>query len=182
MITAKNIRIFINCEKDFFLEKLADLLGQKNIIVINKKIEFFPSINISYKEKEISIQSSVMMKKFSLPIKIDNLISNIFESINNFYFKNSGIQYFPYSKYIKDQNSQKKINLNEIHNIILSNLFLNFDKGLSKEELYYFIWPKDKIYSQNKLDTHLTHLKNILCGLENFKKNFKTEKGIIRLN
>ncbi len=182
MITAKNISIFIDCEKNFFFEKFTDLLIQKNIIVINKKIESFPTLNISFKEKEISINSSLIIRKFSLPMKIDNVISSLFELINNFYFKNSVIQYFPYSKYIKDQNSQKKINLNEIHNIILSNLFLNFDKGLSKEELYYFIWPKDKIYSQNKLDTHLTNLKNILSGLENFKKNFKTEKGIVRLN
>tara|TARA_E500000178_G_C16983729_1_gene737134 strand:- start:1273 stop:1821 length:549 start_codon:yes stop_codon:yes gene_type:complete len=182
LITAKNISIFIDCEKNFFFEKFTDLLIQKNIIVINKKIESFPTLNISFKEKEISINSSLIIRKFSLPMKIDNVISSLFELINNFYFKNSVIQYFPYSKYIKDQNSQKKINLNEIHNIILSNLFLNFDKGLSKEELYYFIWPKDKIYSQNKLDTHLTNLKNILSGLENFKKNFKTEKGIVRLN
>ena len=182
MITSKNIKIFIDCDKNFFFEELTDLLAQKNIIVINKKIEFFPNINFSFNEKEMSIRSSLMTKKLSLPIKIDHLISNILELINNFYFKNSGVQYFPYSKYIKDQSSQKKINLNEIHNIILSNLFLNYDIGMYKEELYYLIWPKDKIYSQNKLDTHLTNLKNILSGLENFNKNFKTEKGIIRLN
>ena len=149
---------------------MTDLLGQKNIIVINK-IEFFLLSTPTKKNINQLISDD---EKFSLPIKIDYLISNIFDQLIVFISKTQAFNIFHIQNILRIK--FQKINLNEIHNIILSNLFLNFDRT-SKEELYYFIWPKDKIYSQNKLDTHLTNLKNILCGLENFKKILRLKRG-----
>ena len=34
--------------------------------------------------------------------------------------------------------------------------------GIEKVDLYKIIWPKDKEIILNKLDTHLTNLKNIV--------------------
>ena len=74
----------------------------------------------------------------------------------------------------------KQIKLSDNNNIILSNLFEN-NEGISKETLYSYLWPTNKDYSINKLDTHLTNLKNFLkqnCSLD---FQFKSQKGLLKL-
>ena len=66
------------------------------------------------------------------------------------------------------------------HSIILNKLILSKD-GIKKNDLYKTIWPSDKEIFSNKLDTHLTNLKNIFnnelkCSLNYFSKN-----GLLRL-
>ena len=58
---------------------------------------------------------------------------------------------------------------------------LNQIEGMSKLNLYKNIWPKDKEIFMNKLDTHLTNLKNYLASDLNFSLNFMTVKGQLNL-
>jgi len=62
----------------------------------------------------------------------------------------------------------------------LFNLIVNRD-GVNKEHLYKFIWPDDKEISINKLDTHLTNLKNLIFDELKFKINFKSLDKTLKL-
>ena len=93
-------------------------------------------------------------------------------------FEFKSFSYYPYLGII--QNSNMSVKLSENYNIILSNLFDNED-GIKKEKLYSCLWPSNKEYTINKLDTHLTNLKNFLkqnCSLD---FQFKSHKGLLKL-
>ena len=59
------------------------------------------------------------------------------------------------------KNSKKKSLLSDIQNIILNDLLLS-KEGIDKDHLYKKIWKRDKSIQINKLDIHLTNLKNKL--------------------
>ena len=73
----------------------------------------------------------------------------------------------------------KETYLGNIHFVIFSQLLLYRDNGVDKIELYKEIWPQDKEYQFNKLDTHLTNLKNHLKEKLNFDLLFSTRSGLI---
>jgi len=52
---------------------------------------------------------------------------------------------------------------------------------MEKVDLYKNIWPKDKDYQMNKLDTHLTNLKNYIYEKIDLKLNFSSISGQIKL-
>ena len=61
-------------------------------------------------------------------------------------------------------------------------LLLNTDSGIEKNELIKYIWPKDKEVFFNKLDTHLTNLKNQVSSDLNLDLNFSSKSGILKLS
>ena len=52
---------------------------------------------------------------------------------------------------------------------------------INKNNLYKLIWQNDYEVSMNKLDTHITNLKNILKKDLNFNLLVKTEGGKVYL-
>ena len=73
---------------------LADVLKEKEVI-IKMNILFFENLNDCLKNIKDNIIKNIIVTHLSnfesieqSNFKIDNLISNIFESINNFYFEN----------------------------------------------------------------------------------------------
>ena len=56
---------------------------------------------------------------------------------------------------------QNQCFLSNIQNHILS-LLITSPNGINKNQLYKVVWPHNKDYSVNKLDTHLTNLKKKL--------------------
>ena len=62
------------------------------------------------------------------------------------------------------------------------NLLLNLDNGVGKIELIKNIWPKDKDIFFNKLDTHLTNLKNQIYKDLNFDLKFSSNSGVLKLS
>ena len=76
---------------------------------------------------------------------------------------------------------KKSLVLGNIHNLIFSALLLHLKSGISKNNLYEMIWPGDKSYQINKLDTHLTNLKNLIIEKLGYQANFKTIEGKIHL-
>ena len=64
--------------------------------------------------------------------------------------------------------------------IILFNLALYKD-GVDKEYLYSLVWPEDKNLSINKLDSHLTNLKNYMKESLDLSIKFHSSQKIIKL-
>ena len=51
---------------------------------------------------------------------------------------------------------------------------------MNKEYLYKCIWPEDHDMQLNKLDTHLTNLKNLLKESLDFNLSFRSISGKIK--
>ena len=98
--------------------------------------------------------------------------------LNKFEINFYNADYFPFQN--KIVYAQKTLYLKNIHSIILYNLVLYKD-GIEKEILYRLIWPKDKDILINKLDSHLTNLKNYISESIGINIKFQSNKKIIRL-
>ena len=72
--------------------------------------------------------------------------------------------------------------LSDIQNEIMIHLLLNLGNGIDKIELIKSIWPNDKDIFFNKLDTHLTNLKNQLLSDINFKLKFSSKSSLLKLS
>ena len=78
---------------------------------------------------------------------------------------------------------EKALILGNLHNIIFKNLLLYLkSQNLSKNKLYSQLWPKDKSLNMNKLDTHITNLKNLVNVKLGLRLDITSDKNIIRLN
>jgi len=89
------------------------------------------------------------------------------------------LEYNPINQKVTFKN--KTIKLKSFHNTIFKNLFLNKDSGIQKELIYSNLWPNDKDIMINKLDTHLTNLKNFLKEEIDFNLQFVSSAGMIKL-
>ena len=114
-------------------------------------------IDIESNEKNLIIKFNEIKKTFTLPAEINSVASYILENVKNVFVPIKGFKYFPYKRSISSH--QKKSHLTDIQNTIFYNLLFS-NEGLDKDFLYEMIWTKDKNISINKLDTHLTNLKN----------------------
>ena len=77
--------------------------------------------------------------------------------------------------------NDNSINLNYIHNIIMTHLTLNLNIGINKSNLYKLIWPYDKDIQINKLDTHITNLKNKVKEFLKVDLTIISSSGVIKL-
>ena len=109
---------------------------------------------------------------------MNDLKEKIFYRISNYKIRHIEIDYYPIQQKIENKISSCK--LTYTHSLILSNLFL-FNQGISKDNLYKKIWPNDKEVSINKIDTHLTNIKNILKKKINFELKVSSKNGLLKL-
>jgi len=173
--------ILIDYNDSFLKDKISNLLLQKEIkFTLNNEEKFFTKVLISQSKEYIKINSEHgNMIALKIPISIHSFMASLLD-----FFKDIKInlKFFCYKPILQEVsiNSHKLI-LGNIHNIILSNLILNEDKGIKNSILYRKIWPNDKEISINKLDTHLTNLKNKLHQNLNLKINIITNEGQIKL-
>ena len=58
---------------------------------------------------------------------------------------------------------------------------LNLQIGVDKNFLYGLIWPNDKDIQINKLDTHVTNLKNKIKNELNFDLKIISNAGLLKL-
>ena len=95
-------------------------------------------------------------------------------------FVNLGkIKYRPIKQSLSLNNNH--INLNFIHNVIMINLMLNLEIGVDKIFLYGLIWPNDKDIQINKLDTHITNLKNKIKNELKINLKIISNAGFLKL-
>tara|TARA_B100001093_G_scaffold304730_1_gene290643 strand:+ start:9233 stop:9763 length:531 start_codon:yes stop_codon:yes gene_type:complete len=127
-----------------------------------------------------------------LLLKIDDYILNlrtplsfkkIFLEINKILSKKKitflTLVYLPFQQ--KLENSDSAMLMNDIHNTLFSYLYLHRKEGIDKFDLYKKIWPKDKNFHINKIDSHLSNLKNEIKSRINFNFEYSSKKKLIRL-
>ena len=170
--------IKLNCNNYLVKQTLTNYLENKSISLASESDSYFTSIKIRETEKSISLIISGYKKEFSIPVDLNFVSSEILKSIADINLKISGYNYYPYQRLIK--NSKKRSLLSDIQSIILNNIFLS-KEGVDKELLYKRVWKRDKSIQINKLDTHLTNLKNKLNDELDLNVNFHSYEKKLRL-
>ena len=168
--------ILINSNNDFYLENFKDLLFQKSFFVTSdQSVKYFFKIFITFENNKIKVVS--LDKEFTIktPVSFSIFFSKLNEFLTNNYIS---INLFNYNPILQSLSVNNDVcYLGTIHNQIMSNLILNLDQGINKIKLYELIWPNDKDIQINKLDTHITNLKNKISDELSLKLNFTSNAG-----
>lgn len=144
--------------EDSFLEKnFNNLIKQFNLNSVSYNKNFI-LIDLILNNEQIIADVDDEKIKFNLPMSFYEFFAFLKNKLINTFLTVENIKFYPFKNLIiyNDLNYYLK----DIHNIILSNLILSFEDGINKVDLYKTLWPQDKDISINKLDTHLTNLKN----------------------
>ncbi len=170
--------IKLECDDKYFFRIIKNLLEQKNLIYKTKLNKYFAIIKININSNAICLDINGNKDFLTLPIDLNNFLSQILQEISHIKLSIKDYEYFPYKRFLLGE--KRKSYLSDIQNTIISNLIIATD-GINKEELYCTIWKKDKEISINKLDTHLTNLKNQLKKDLNISVNFQSQDKTLRL-
>ena len=149
-------------------------------IVIDEKNNRLLVLSINQHKNEIRISSRDNKEvRLSMPFHFSEIFNKINNLQQNYNIKIGIINYYPARGEIYfDKNPSL---LSQTQNQILSCLVC-FKEGMDKKKLYQIIWQRDKNISENKLDTHLTNLRNHIFDFSNYKLKFKTLRGVIKLD
>lgn len=173
--------IYLDCQNEFLKKNLFDLFRQLSLdYLFEEKKENSPfSITIFFQEQFLKITSNEISDiKMYLPLRLDQIIDTIEKVSKKFFINIANVKYYPLNQSILF--GEKIMKLNLIHNKILMQLSLH-KNGLPKSYLYKLIWPMDKEYSVNKLDTHITNLKNSIIEETKLNINFESNNGVLKL-
>ena len=170
--------IKLDCNNYLIEQTLSNFFENKNFSLATEKENYFTIIKVRETEKSIYFVIDGIKKEISIPLDLNFLSSEILKSIVDVNLSIRGYSYYPYQRLI--ENAQKKSLLSEIQNIILNNILLS-KEGIDKNLLYRRIWKRDKSVQINKLDTHLTNLKNKLSDELNLDVNFQSQEKKLRL-
>lgn len=151
--------INIEFENDFISESVLEILKQIDFLIITNENNSFATIKIVQKKDVILLLLDDKKIRFKLPIEFQVLFQNIQNLLTNVVVAKESFNYFPFQSLIIKNN--KKLLLTELQNKLFSSLLLN-KQGIGKEDLYKLIWPNDRNLSFNKIETHMTNLKNYL--------------------
>ena len=166
-------------KKDFFIDQIVNLLlSNTDYLTNDENKSVFKKIHFENLNESIKISTDEIKIDLKKPILYNNLHSNLFSLISNTSFNFNDFTYYPLLQKIENQNTN--IKLTYTHSIILNNLLLN-KSGIEKLYLYKILWPKDKNIQLNKLDTHLTNLKNLFLKKFNYNLNYFSKKSILNL-
>ena len=171
---------YLKSDNNFLINKIINVLNQKtSLFSDNKEINSFATISIFANENTFFFETANDKKSIPKPftfIKLFEEIDSILAKINIYF---NELTYIPVKQNISYE--KKSLILGNIHNLIFSALLLNLTSGVNKSQLYEIIWPNDKNFQINKLDTHLTNLKNLIKEKLGYQINFKTIGGKIYL-
>ena len=173
--------ISIKCEDEFLKRIITSFLEQKNFIFKKKYLDkYFFQINFYQEENILNFSIDDDEIKINLPKNNNEIFQKIFDLVSNRGIIVNNYKFFPFKQIMKKEN---KISLlSEIQNEIMIHLLLNLSDGIDKIELIKNIWPNDKDIFLNKLDTHLTNLKNQLLKDLDFKLKFSSKSSLLKLN
>lgn len=173
--------INIKCDDKFLNETIVNILEQKKILTRHDHTnKYFFQLIFVQEENFLSCQVDQKIIKFKTPINFNDIFEKIPELVSNKCIQIKNYEFYPYKQVMK--NEKDSILLSEIQNMILCHLLLNLDNGIEKIKLIKVIWPNDKDIFFNKLDTHLTNLKNVLASEIAFDLNFSSKSGILKLS
>lgn len=173
MFNLQSDNIYLSSALSFYFQ-------QKGIhLSLEQNAPFFAHLIVRQHESAIEITCKSQTVKLTAPQHIQTYFDNIMSLLKDVQINFCELTYFPIPQLLKFKKENLKIK--NIHNIILSNLLLYLEEGIEKPILYKKIWPNDKSYQINKLDTHLTNLKKELKGSLNFDLIFSSSNGNLRL-
>ena len=170
--------IKLTCNDDLFNSAINGILLQKNLINDIELDNYYANIKIDIKDDNLYLDCNGTKKNLSLPIDINHFFGQVLKIISDIKISKDEYDYFPYQRVLL-RKSQKSL-LSDIQNTIFSNLITS-KKGINKDKLYSLIWKKDKNISINKLDTHLTNLKNQLKKDLGINANFQSQDKTLKL-
>ena len=173
--------ILLKCNYEFYLKSIFVLILQKKFpVTLEKSDKHFFEIDILFENNYLKILSSSKSSSLKIPIPFELLLAEIKNHFANKFIKVDNYNYSPINQSISY--NKKILYLNYIHNIILNNLILYKNIGVDKNHLYKTIWTQDKDIQINKLDTHITNLKNKTKKELNIDLKIITNSGILRLS
>ena len=173
--------ILLKCNYEFYLQKIFTLILQKKLpVTLEKSDKHFFEIDLLLENSYLKIVSSLKSSSLKIPIPFELILAEIKNHFANKFIKVGNYNYSPINQSIS--HNEKILYLNYIHNIILNNLILFTNKGVDKNHLYKMIWNQDKDIQMNKLDTHITNLKNKIKKSLNIDLKIITNSGVLRLS
>ena len=174
--------IKISSNNFFFEENLINLIEQKNLQVCkNDSKSYFSHLHLNIEKYLLKIfLDDNKVIEIKLPTDFNFLFNELSKVLNDIVVDNLKFIYFPFKQILIF--NDKEVLLRNTHNTILKNLVLAGHKGMSKKDLYLNIWPQDKEMLINKLDTHLTNLKNFLIDNLNLELKIISQKNFVYLN
>ena len=164
---------------DSFLEiHFNNLIRQLNLYRVDTNKNFI-SIDLLTNNNQLIIGVVGENIKFKLPLIFDEFFVSLKTKLINTFLTIENIKFYPFKNLIvyNDLNFYLK----DIHNIIFSNLILDIDRGINKTDLYKILWPLDKDISINKLDTHLTNLKNQIYDNLKLQLQINSKNNLLKL-
>ena len=166
----------------FLKNNLTTLLKEKNFPLVDKSIcNHYGIINLDLVETSRLIISFNNQKlNLKLPICFTKFYAELVKLVADKEILIDKLKY-DYFKQTLSLND-KSISLGNTHNIIILHSLLHKKNGIEKLNLYKTIWPRDFEVQINKLDTHLTNLRNLLKKEFNFDFIFNSHKGLIFFN
>ena len=170
--------IKITCKDEFFNSIINNLLHQKNLTNDINTDKYFVNIEIEFMHNNLNLNCDCKKDSLSIPIDINSLYGHILRIISDIKISKNDYDYFPYQRVLMKKS--KKSLLSDIQNTIFSNLIIS-KSGINKDKLYGLIWKKDKDISINKLDTHLTNLKNQLKKDLGMNAYFQSQDKTLKL-
>jgi len=166
-------------KKDFITDQIINLLlSNTDYLTDDENKSVFKKILIENLNESVKISTDEIKINLKKPITYNTLHSNLFSLLSNTSFKFNDFIYYPLLQKVENKNTN--IKLTYTHSIILNNLLLN-KLGTEKLNLYKILWPKDKNIQLNKLDTHLTNLKNLFLKEFGYNLNYFSKKSILNL-
>ena len=165
---------------NFVLDKFIELFDQKNLkFSSDKEKNYFASIILQISNKDLLIKTEKIFIKYAFPVSFEKIFFELLQALSDIKYEFNELEYNPINHTVTFKS--KTIKLKSIHNTIFKDLFLNKDSGIQKEIIYLNLWPNDKDIMINKLDTHLTNLKNFLKEELDFNLQFVSSAGMIKL-
>lgn len=142
----------------------------------DKKLPFIIKLKLSHQSLKITYDKTTI--NFDLPSDYSRILGELEKIAKQIKISFTAFEYFPFRQELRVEGKILKINL--IHNQIL--MYVSISKeGINKLDLYKIIWPIDKEYFINKLDTHITNLKHLLKTEANLKVNFISSGGSLKM-
>ena len=164
-------------ENIFLVSQFQSVYDQSVQIKRNSEIKGINFDIFEHNHKILIINSDIKMT-FNCPIAFSEILSEIKIFLSQYNFRIGPMLFYPFNNFLKFDDEILKLNF--IHNIILTSIFLN-DGSIQKELLYKLVWPNDYDKSVNKLDTHLTNLKELVRLKFNIDLVLKSNNGLVSL-
>ena len=169
----------IKSNNKFYLHKIYDFLSQKKIPILldnNKKV--YGTLKLEFFDKSLKVQFNEDNFLFDLPLNNENFFHEIYNLLSENFVQVGELTYYPIKELISKKNVT--VSLRNTHNLIFNQALINNRSGVLKTDLYNLIWPSDIDIHINKLDTHLTNLKNFLKKELNYDLKFISNHGTIQ--